>query len=185
MSLPQLQNLMKRDPEVGPLSSKVHVRGFLQSTVPIVCVSEAYSVEFDQQWSVSQTFPRHAWHVWSGQCCARSHFDSQMEIFKLKPQKPSSSFAEQARFASQCDMKANSLLAGDVPGPCGSKLSRPGQGDGKICSKVSCRLRNGPMRTRCSKAFPDLLISGEPSFLPNQRLCAVLQRLIIPANQVH
>ncbi|CAE6971338.1 SDAD1 [Symbiodinium sp. CCMP2592] len=52
MSLPQLQNLMKRDPE-------------------------AYSVEFDQQWS---------------------HFDSQMEIFKLKPQKPSSSFAEQVMF---------------------------------------------------------------------------------------
>ena len=28
MSLPQLQNLMKRDPEVGPSSSMVHVRGF-------------------------------------------------------------------------------------------------------------------------------------------------------------
>lgn len=27
----------------------------------------------------------------------RSHFDSQMEMFKLKPQKPSSSFGEQAR----------------------------------------------------------------------------------------
>mmetsp|Transcript_42025 Transcript_42025/g.97886 ORF Transcript_42025/g.97886 Transcript_42025/m.97886 type:complete len:677 (+) Transcript_42025:93-2123(+) len=52
MSLPQLQNLMKRDPE-------------------------AYGLEFDQQWS---------------------HFDSQMEIFKLKPQKPSSSFAEQVMF---------------------------------------------------------------------------------------
>eukprot|EP00434_Breviolum_minutum_P032594 symbB.v1.2.028827.t1/scaffold3092.1/size63782/7 len=52
MSLPQLQNLMKRDPE-------------------------AYGPEFDQQWS---------------------HFDSQMEMFKLKPQKPSSSFGEQVMF---------------------------------------------------------------------------------------
>eukprot|EP00933_Yihiella_yeosuensis_P016043 TRINITY_DN13850_c1_g2_i1.p1 TRINITY_DN13850_c1_g2~~TRINITY_DN13850_c1_g2_i1.p1 ORF type:complete len:746 (+),score=163.71 TRINITY_DN13850_c1_g2_i1:184-2238(+) len=52
MSLPQLQNLMKKDPE-------------------------AYEVEFDQQWS---------------------HFDSQMEIFKLKPQKPASSFGEQVMF---------------------------------------------------------------------------------------
>lgn len=52
MSLPQLQNFMKRDPE-------------------------AYGPEFDQQWS---------------------HFDSQMEMFKLKPQKPSSSFGEQVMF---------------------------------------------------------------------------------------
>jgi len=52
MSLPQLQNLMKRDPE-------------------------AYGAEFDQQWS---------------------HFDSQMEIFKLKPQKPASSFGQQVMF---------------------------------------------------------------------------------------
>ena len=36
--------------------------------------AEAYGPEFDQQWS---------------------HFDSQMEMFKLKPQKPSSSFGEQ------------------------------------------------------------------------------------------
>jgi len=52
MSLPQLQNLMKKDPE-------------------------AYELEFAQQWS---------------------HFDSQMEIFKLKPQKPASSFGEQVMF---------------------------------------------------------------------------------------
>ncbi|CAK9104984.1 unnamed protein product [Durusdinium trenchii] len=52
MSLSQLQNFMKRDPE-------------------------AYGPEFDQQWS---------------------HFDSQMEMFKLKPQKPSSSFSEQVMF---------------------------------------------------------------------------------------
>eukprot|EP00438_Fugacium_kawagutii_P009765 Skav218786 [mRNA] locus=scaffold1140:13124:18327:- [translate_table: standard] len=37
----------------------------------------AYGPEFDQQWS---------------------HFDSQMEMFKLKPQKPSSSFSEQVMF---------------------------------------------------------------------------------------
>lgn len=52
MSLPQLQNLMKKDPE-------------------------AYEVEFQQQWK---------------------HFISQMEIFKLKPQKPHSSFGEQVMF---------------------------------------------------------------------------------------
>jgi len=52
MSLPQLQNLMRKDPE-------------------------AYAVEFDQQWS---------------------HFESMMEIFKLKPQKPHSNFSEQVMF---------------------------------------------------------------------------------------
>eukprot|EP00440_Ansanella_granifera_P044219 gb/GFBE01047920.1/.p1 GENE.gb/GFBE01047920.1/~~gb/GFBE01047920.1/.p1 ORF type:complete len:679 (+),score=196.21 gb/GFBE01047920.1/:1-2037(+) len=67
MSLPQLQNLMKKDPE-------------------------AYELEFDQQWS---------------------HFDSQMEIFKLKPQKPSGSFGEQVMFlahvASSFPEKAKAL----------------------------------------------------------------------------
>ena len=65
---------------------------------------QAYSVEFDQQWSgpqkesskitvvtVSKRQQRALPH-----CLGRSHFDSQMEIFKLKPQKPSSSFAQQA-----------------------------------------------------------------------------------------
>eukprot|EP00927_Polykrikos_kofoidii_P019530 TRINITY_DN19140_c0_g1_i2.p1 TRINITY_DN19140_c0_g1~~TRINITY_DN19140_c0_g1_i2.p1 ORF type:complete len:694 (+),score=142.15 TRINITY_DN19140_c0_g1_i2:55-2082(+) len=54
LSLPQLQSLMKKDPE-------------------------AYTAEFDQQWS---------------------HFESMMEIFKLKPQKPHSSFSEQVMFLS-------------------------------------------------------------------------------------
>mmetsp|Transcript_85216 Transcript_85216/g.182645 ORF Transcript_85216/g.182645 Transcript_85216/m.182645 type:complete len:693 (+) Transcript_85216:1-2079(+) len=52
VSLPQLQSLMKKDPE-------------------------AYTAEFDQQWS---------------------HFVSMMDIFKLKPQKPASSFGEQVMF---------------------------------------------------------------------------------------
>jgi len=52
LSLPQLQNIMKKDPD-------------------------AYGPEFDQQWS---------------------HFESMMEIFKLKPQKPHSSFSEQVMF---------------------------------------------------------------------------------------
>ncbi|CAK0906527.1 unnamed protein product [Prorocentrum cordatum] len=52
LSLPSLQNLMKRDPE-------------------------AYSLEFDQQWS---------------------HFTSMMELWKLKPQKPHSAFSEQVMF---------------------------------------------------------------------------------------
>lgn len=52
VSLPQLQNLMKKDPE-------------------------AYKPEFEQQWS---------------------HFQSMMEMFKLKPQKPSQSFGEQVMF---------------------------------------------------------------------------------------
>jgi protein SDA1 len=52
LSLPSLQNLMKRDPE-------------------------AYELEFDQQWS---------------------HFTSMMELWKLKPQKPSSAFGEQVMF---------------------------------------------------------------------------------------
>lgn len=52
MSLPQLQNIMKRDPE-------------------------AYVAEFEQQWS---------------------HFDSMLEVFKLKPQKPQGTFSEQVMF---------------------------------------------------------------------------------------
>jgi len=51
-SLPQLQNLMRRDPE-------------------------AYKSEFEQQWS---------------------HFNSMLEIFKLKPQKPHKTFAEHVMF---------------------------------------------------------------------------------------
>eukprot|EP00929_Paragymnodinium_shiwhaense_P044475 TRINITY_DN22812_c0_g1_i1.p1 TRINITY_DN22812_c0_g1~~TRINITY_DN22812_c0_g1_i1.p1 ORF type:complete len:727 (+),score=194.96 TRINITY_DN22812_c0_g1_i1:123-2183(+) len=54
LSLPQLQSLMKRDPE-------------------------AYRSEFDQQWS---------------------HFESMLEMFKLKPQKPSQTFGEQVMFMS-------------------------------------------------------------------------------------
>lgn len=52
MSLPQLQNLMKKDPE-------------------------AYELEFGQQWS---------------------HFKTQMELFRLKPQKPSETFGQQVMF---------------------------------------------------------------------------------------
>mmetsp|Transcript_74172 Transcript_74172/g.234265 ORF Transcript_74172/g.234265 Transcript_74172/m.234265 type:complete len:679 (-) Transcript_74172:107-2143(-) len=52
LSLPQLQSLMKKDPE-------------------------AYGPEFEQQWS---------------------HFESMMEIFKLRPQKPHASFSEQVMF---------------------------------------------------------------------------------------
>eukprot|EP00928_Gymnodinium_smaydae_P082681 TRINITY_DN65988_c0_g1_i1.p1 TRINITY_DN65988_c0_g1~~TRINITY_DN65988_c0_g1_i1.p1 ORF type:complete len:696 (+),score=210.42 TRINITY_DN65988_c0_g1_i1:59-2146(+) len=52
VSLPQLQNIMKKDPE-------------------------AYVGEFDQQWS---------------------HFQSMLDIFKLKPQKPSTNFSEQVMF---------------------------------------------------------------------------------------
>eukprot|EP00811_Abedinium_folium_P010152 NODE_1938_length_2330_cov_15.204267.p1 GENE.NODE_1938_length_2330_cov_15.204267~~NODE_1938_length_2330_cov_15.204267.p1 ORF type:complete len:747 (-),score=223.41 NODE_1938_length_2330_cov_15.204267:88-2136(-) len=52
MSLPELQNLMKRDPP-------------------------AYEAEFDQQWQ---------------------HFESMMEIFKLKPQKPHKSVTQQVMF---------------------------------------------------------------------------------------
>lgn len=52
ISLPQLQNLMKRDPK-------------------------AYVSEFDQQWA---------------------HFESMMDIFKLRPQKPQQSFGEQVMF---------------------------------------------------------------------------------------
>jgi len=52
LSLPQLQSIMKKDPE-------------------------AYVPEFEQQWS---------------------HFQSQMEIFKLKPQKPHPTFSEQVMF---------------------------------------------------------------------------------------
>jgi len=52
LSLPQLQSLMKKDPE-------------------------AYTIEFEQQWS---------------------HFDSMMEIFKTKPQKPQKTFGEQVMF---------------------------------------------------------------------------------------
>mmetsp|Transcript_65297 Transcript_65297/g.142229 ORF Transcript_65297/g.142229 Transcript_65297/m.142229 type:complete len:672 (+) Transcript_65297:103-2118(+) len=52
LALPQLQSLMKKDPE-------------------------AYAQEFDQQWA---------------------HFDSMMEMFKLKPQKPHPSFSEQVMF---------------------------------------------------------------------------------------
>eukprot|EP00930_Biecheleria_cincta_P002080 TRINITY_DN103127_c0_g1_i1.p1 TRINITY_DN103127_c0_g1~~TRINITY_DN103127_c0_g1_i1.p1 ORF type:complete len:710 (+),score=179.48 TRINITY_DN103127_c0_g1_i1:63-2132(+) len=52
MSLPQLQNLMKKDPE-------------------------AYELEFEQQWS---------------------HFKTQLELFRLKPQKPSETFGQQVMF---------------------------------------------------------------------------------------
>jgi len=52
MALPQLQSLMKKDPE-------------------------AYQTEFDQQWA---------------------HFESMLEMFKLKPQKPQYSFSEQVMF---------------------------------------------------------------------------------------
>lgn len=52
LALPQLQSLMKKDPE-------------------------AYAPEFDQQWS---------------------HFESMMDLFKLKPQKPHQSFSEQVMF---------------------------------------------------------------------------------------
>lgn len=52
MSLPQLQNLMKKDPE-------------------------AYELEFEQQWS---------------------HFKTQMELFRLRPQKPSETFGQQVMF---------------------------------------------------------------------------------------
>jgi len=66
--LPQLQNIMKKDPE-------------------------AYTAEFDQQWS---------------------RFQSMMDIFKLKPQKPHNTFSEQVMFlahvAPSFPAKAEALL---------------------------------------------------------------------------